>query len=57
MEVELFAIEGVAGLALELVPEEDPELLAAALTVARRTGHLPGIRDISNHIMAVGRVR
>ncbi|WP_426244609.1 class I SAM-dependent methyltransferase [Nocardioides sp. LHG3406-4] len=56
-DVELCAIEGVAGLALEQVRDDDPELLAAALTLARKTGHLPGIRDITNHLMAIGRVR
>ena len=50
------AIEGVAGLALEQVPDDDPELLGAALTLARRTGNLPGLRDLSNHLLAVGRV-
>ncbi len=56
LDVELCAIEGAAGLALEQIHDEDPELLSAALTLARRTGHLPGIRDMSNHIMAIGRV-
>ncbi len=55
-DVELCAIEGVAGLALEHIRGEDPELLSAALTLARKTGHLPGIRDMSNHLMAIGRV-
>ncbi|MEO5853813.1 MAG: class I SAM-dependent methyltransferase [Nocardioides sp.] len=54
--VEVCAIEGVAGLALEQVPDDDPELLGAALTPVRRTGHLPGLRDLSNHLLAVGRV-
>ena len=56
-DVELCAIEGLAGLALEQFEGDDPELLAAALTLARKTGHLPGIRDITNHLMAIGRVR
>ena len=55
-DVELCAIEGVAGLALEQIRGDDPELLHAALTLARRTGHLPGVRDMSNHVMAIGRV-
>lgn len=55
-DVELCAIEGVAGLALEQLRGDDPELLSAALTLARKTGHLPGIRDITNHLMAIGRV-
>jgi hypothetical protein len=55
-DVELCAVEGIAGLALEQIRGDDPELLGAALTLARRTGHLPGIRDITKHLMAVGRV-
>jgi SAM-dependent methyltransferase len=44
------------GLALEQSSDGDEELLQAALTIARRTGHLAGIRDMSNHLMGVGRV-
>jgi SAM-dependent methyltransferase len=55
-DVELCAIEGVAGLALEQIRGDDPELLSAALTLARKTGHLPGIRDMTSHLMAIGRV-
>lgn len=55
-EVELHAVEGVAGIALEQLPGTDRELLDAALAIVRRTGHLPGIRDISNHLMAIGTV-
>lgn len=55
-DVELRAIEGVGGLALEQIQDEDPELLSAALTLARKTGHLPGIRELTNHLMAIGRV-
>jgi SAM-dependent methyltransferase len=54
--IELHAIEGSSGLALEQLSDGDEELLQAALTIARRTGHLPGIRDMSNHLMGVGRV-
>lgn len=55
-EIELHAIEGLAGLALENVPVGDAETLGAALVLARRTGELPGIRDISTHVMAIGLV-
>lgn len=55
VDVELCAIEGVVGLALEhLAP--DPELLAAALTIARKAAHLPQLLDLTNHVMAIGRV-
>lgn len=56
-DIELCAVEGVAGLALEQLHDADPELLGAALTLARKTGHLPGVRDMTNHLMAVGRIR
>lgn len=59
LDVEVHAVEGVGGLALEQVAADDPlqaELLAAALTLVRRTGHLPGVRDLSNHVLAIGRV-
>ncbi|WP_181779799.1 hypothetical protein [Pseudonocardia pini] len=55
-EVEVHAAEGVAGLAWEHLDPGRPELLSAASTLARATGHLPGVRDISNHLMAIGRV-
>lgn len=55
--VEVHAIEGAAGLPLEMITDDDPELLAAALTIVRRTGTIPGIRDISNHMMGIGTVR
>lgn len=55
LEVEVCAIEGVAGLALEQIRDGDPELLHAALTLARRTAHLPAVRDLTHHLMAIGR--
>lgn len=56
VDVELHAVEGVAGIALEEVSGDDPELLEAALVLARKTGQIPGIRDFSNHVMAIGTV-
>lgn len=55
-DVEVHAIEGAAGLVLEQVPAGDRELLEAALTIARRTGHLPAARELSNHLLALARV-
>ncbi len=55
-DVELCAIEGVAGIVLEQLPDDDPEVLEAALVLARRTGHLRGTLDLTNHLMAIGRV-
>lgn len=54
--VEVHAIEGAAGLPLEMINDHNPELLAAALTIVRHTGSIPGIRDISNHLMGIGTV-
>lgn len=53
--IELHAIEGPAGLALEQLPSDDA-LLQAALTLVRRTGHLPATREMTNHLMAIARV-
>lgn len=57
VDVEVHAIEGAVGLALEHLPAGDPELLGAALTIARRTGHLRQVCDISNHVIGIGHVR
>ncbi|MDX6281395.1 MAG: hypothetical protein QOH03_2466 [Kribbellaceae bacterium] len=54
-DIELHAIEGPAGFALEQL-EADDDVLRAALTLVRRTGHLQATRDITNHLMAIGRV-
>jgi hypothetical protein len=42
--------------ALEQVREADEELHRAAMTLVRAVGHLPGIRELSNHMMAIGTV-
>jgi SAM-dependent methyltransferase len=55
-DVTVCAIEGPAGPGLELLPETSEEVHQAALTLVRAVGHLPGIRDISNHIMGMGTV-
>lgn len=55
-EVEVCAIEGPDGLALEQLPEADEELHQAALRTVRALGHLPGVADLSNHMMGMGRV-
>lgn len=56
LDVEIHAIEGPAGLPLEKVVGVEPDLIEAALTIVRRTGSIPGIRDMSNHIMGIARV-
>lgn len=56
LEVEVHAIAGVAGLALEQIAGVDPDLVEAALAIVWSTGATPGIRDMSNHIMGIARV-
>jgi SAM-dependent methyltransferase len=55
-EVAVVGIEGPAGLALEVLGDPAPEVYDAALILARSTGSLPGIRDLSSHLLGVGRV-
>ena len=56
VEVEVCALEGPDGLALERVAGVDEEVHQAALRVVRAVGHLPGVRDLSNHLLATARV-
>lgn len=56
LEVEVHAIEGAAGLSLEQIAGVDPDLVEAALAIVRSTGAIPGVRDMSNHIMGIARV-
>ncbi|WP_256838945.1 class I SAM-dependent methyltransferase [Ornithinimicrobium faecis] len=56
IDVEVHAVEGSAGLALEQVLGTDPDLVEAALTIVRRTGSIPGIRDVTNHMMGIARL-
>lgn len=55
-DISVCAIEGPDGLALEQLGEPDEDLHQAALMMARRVGHLPGIRDMTNHMMGIARV-
>ncbi|MFC7621414.1 class I SAM-dependent methyltransferase [Microlunatus sp. GCM10028923] len=54
--VECEGLEGPAGPALEVRGSEGDDLLEPALTIARRFGPVPGVRDLSNHLLAWGRV-
>lgn len=56
-DVRVVGVEGPAGLALEELTEPPEELYAAALTLARAVGDVPGVRDLSNHLLGIGRVR
>lgn len=58
-DVVVHGIEGPAGGALERVPldaPEAPELIHAALTIARALSTTPGVTDMSQHILAIGTV-
>jgi SAM-dependent methyltransferase len=57
VNVTVCAIEGPAGLAFESVPDVDEEAHQAALRIARTVGHLPGVRDMTNHMMGTAQVR
>ncbi len=56
VDVSVCAVEGPDGFALEQVPEVHEAVHEAALRVVRAVGHLPGVRDLSNHMMAIARV-
>jgi SAM-dependent methyltransferase len=56
IDISVCAIEGPDGLALEQLGEADEDLHQAALMMVRKVGHLPGIRDMTNHMMGIARV-
>ncbi|GAA2153830.1 hypothetical protein GCM10009844_38850 [Nocardioides koreensis] len=56
VDVSVCAIEGPDGLALEQLREVDEDLHQAALRIVRAVGHLPGVRDLTNHMMGMARV-
>lgn len=55
-EVTVVGLEGLVGLGLEVRGTDDANLVQEALTVSRQVGHLPGVRDFSNHILGAGTV-
>ncbi|MGI5191552.1 class I SAM-dependent methyltransferase [Promicromonospora sp. CA-289599] len=58
-DVVVHGIEGPAGGALERVrldAPEAPELIDAALTLARALSTTPGVADMSQHVLAIGTV-
>lgn len=57
VDVEVCAIEGPNGLALEAFSHVEEAVHQAAMILVRKVGHLPGIRDMTNHLMGIGRVR
>lgn len=56
VDVGVCAIEGPDGLALEQLSEVDEDLHRAALRLVRAVGHLPGVADLSNHMMGIAQV-
>lgn len=58
LEVEaVLGVEGPAGSLLESLEGAGEELVQAALTVACAAASVPGVRDMSAHLIAVARVR
>lgn len=55
-DVEVVGVEGPAGLLLEVSGDADAEVRDAAMTLARAASAVPGIRDQSAHLLAIGRV-
>ena len=54
--VSVCAVEGPDGFGFEQVAHVDDDVHEAALRVVRALGHLPGIRELSPHIMGVAQV-
>ncbi|OIJ32405.1 bifunctional 2-polyprenyl-6-hydroxyphenol methylase/3-demethylubiquinol 3-O-methyltransferase UbiG [Microbacterium sp. LCT-H2] len=55
--LEVHGVEGPGGLLLEGMPAEETALTQAALLLARAGSTVPGIRELSPHLLAVCRVR
>lgn len=55
-QVSVCAVEGPDGFGFEQVTSVEEDVHEAALTVVRALGHLPGIRDVSPHIMGIAQV-
>lgn len=56
VEVEVHGLEGPGGLALDIDGSRDPDLVAAAAVLAQAFATAPGRRDLSPHLLAMGRV-
>jgi SAM-dependent methyltransferase len=56
VNVSVCAVEGPDGLAFEQLREVDEDLHEAALRIVRSVGHLPGVRDMTNHMMGMAQV-
>jgi SAM-dependent methyltransferase len=56
VDIEVCAVEGPNGLAFEQLLEVDEDAHQAALRIVRSVGHLPGVREMTNHLMGIARV-
>ncbi len=54
-DVRTVGLEGPGALALEVSRTHDPHLIAAARTLAEAYESQPGLRDLSPHLLAMGR--
>lgn len=55
-DVEVHGLEGPGGMPLEVARTHDATLRDAAMLLARRFGQAPGLRDLSQHLLGIGRV-
>ncbi|MFC6706729.1 class I SAM-dependent methyltransferase [Flexivirga alba] len=55
VDVEVHGLEGPGGMPLEVDRIHDDELRAAAMLLARRFSDAPGLRDLSQHLLGIGR--
>jgi SAM-dependent methyltransferase len=53
--LDVIGVEGPAGPLLEAIPDASQDLSDAALEVARAASSVPGIREQSAHLLAIGR--
>lgn len=54
--LDVVGVEGPAGALLEVLDDAGEQVSDAALTIARAASAVPGIRDMSAHLIAVARV-
>lgn len=57
IDIEVHGLEGPGGMPLEVERTHDSELRAAAMVLAQRFSTVPGIRDLSQHLLGIGRRR
>jgi SAM-dependent methyltransferase len=55
LEVRVIGIEGPGAQAIEISRSHDPTLIGAARTLAQAFESQPGLRDLSPHLLAMGR--